>query len=101
MADEEGLSGVEFLARVWRRLPRQRAGVVCLGLAAILGAMGGACSANPRSFFGGDLKLQVEVAADANQHSPVAVELLVISNEQVLSEALKLTAQKWFEGRDE
>jgi type VI secretion system protein len=61
----------------------------------------GSCSANPRSFFGGDLKVQVAVAPNANQNSAVAVELLVISNEQVLSEAMKLTAQKWFEGRDE
>jgi type VI secretion system protein len=101
MADEEGLSGVEFLGWVRRKLPLQRAGFFCLGLAAILGGVGGACSANPRSFFGGDLKLQVAVARDANENSPVAVELLVISNEQVLNEALKLTAQKWFEGRDE
>jgi len=74
-----------------------RAGSLCLLLAVVLGS----CSANPRSFFGGDLKLQVESAPDANQNSPVAVELLVISNEQVLAEAMKLSAQKWFEGRDE
>lgn len=59
------------------------------------------CSANPRSFFGGDLKLEVEVAQETNQNSPVAVELLVASDEQVLTAALALSAHDWFVGREQ
>jgi type VI secretion system protein len=41
------------------------------------------------------------VAGDANQNSPLAVDLLVVSNEQALADALKLTAHDWFEKRAE
>jgi type VI secretion system protein len=70
-------------------------------LSGLLAALALSCSANPRSFFGGDLKLEVFVAQKANQNSPVPVELLVISNEQVLGDVLKLTAHDWFTQRED
>lgn len=89
--------GVDFLGGV-RRFPLRRARFLLLGFAAGLSL---ACSANPRSFFGGDLTLQVQVAPEANQNSPVPVELLVISSEQALEDALKLSARDWFAKREE
>lgn len=80
------------------RLLRRWARIVLPGL--LLGLVL-SCSANPRSFFGGDLKLQVDVAPEANQNSAVAVELLVVSNEQVLADAMKLSAHDWFLKREE
>src|SRR5262249_34491288 len=44
---------------------------------------------------------QVQIAPGANQNSPVPVELLVISNEQALEDALKLSAHDWFVKREE
>jgi type VI secretion system protein len=89
---------VEFSWYVGRRLPLRRAGIVLLALLAVLSF---SCSANPRSFFGGDLKLQVDVAPEANQNSAVAVELLVVSNEEVLGDVMKLSAHDWFLKREE
>jgi type VI secretion system protein len=86
------------------RLSRQWARIVLPGLFGLLGLLLGltlACSANPRSFFGGDLKLQVDVAPEANQNSAVAVELLVVSNEQVLADVMKLSAHDWFLKRED
>ena len=89
---------MEFSWYVGRRFPLRRVGIVLLGLLAVLSL---SCSANPRSFFGGDLKLQVDVAPEANQNSAVAVELLVVSNEEVLGDVMKLSAHDWFLKREE
>ena len=41
------------------------------------------------------------VAPDANDQSPIPVELVVVYDEEVLPLLLELTARQWFEGRQQ
>jgi type VI secretion system protein len=59
------------------------------------------CSANPRSFFGGEIELEIYTDAQLNQDSPVAVELIVVRDEKLLEKLLELKAQQWFEQREQ
>lgn len=68
-----------------------------LALAAAL-ACGGA---NRRSLFGGDLTAKVEIDPTANLNSPVAVEVLVVYDKQVLDRVMALSARDWFINRDQ
>lgn len=54
-----------------------------------------------RSMFGGDLPIQVTISPDANEDSPLAVELIVAYDEKIVDELLKLPARKWFAGREQ
>lgn len=58
-----------------------------------------ACSANPRSFFGGEITAQLQVDDHVNQNSPVPVELLVVYDDKLLEYLLGIDAQKWFSER--
>ena len=61
-----------------------------------------ACSgAHRRSFFGGDIRLEVSVDQAANRNSAVAVELLVVDDPKVLDAVLALSAADWFGGREQ
>lgn len=57
-----------------------------------------ACSVKQkvRSAFGGQLPMQVLVAPDANEDSPVAVDIVVVYDRKLLDELLKLPASQWF-----
>ena len=57
--------------------------------------------ARTRSLFGGDLKMQVRVSPELNQNSPVAVDLVVAYEKKLLEQLQELTAQEWFEQRDQ
>ena len=61
----------------------------------------GACSMTHkvRSAFGGMLPVQVTVAPDANEDSPVAVDLVVLYDKKLLDELLKMPASQWFTGK--
>lgn len=52
-------------------------------------------------FFGGKLAVRVVVAPDLNELSPVAVELLVVYDKKVLATLQQMTAQQWFQQRDQ
>lgn len=67
-------------------------------LAAPLLSILAACSS---SFFGGEMKVQIQVDAHLNQDSPVPVELLVVYDDKLLEYLLGLDAQKWFSERDQ
>lgn len=54
-----------------------------------------------RSMFGGELPIQVTISPDANEDSPVAVELIVAYDEKIVDELLKMPARKWFDGREQ
>jgi type VI secretion system protein len=54
-----------------------------------------------RSMFGGELSIPVTISPDANEDSPLAVELIVAYDEKIVEELLKMSARKWFEGRDQ
>lgn len=53
--------------------------------------------------FGGQLPLEVSIAPDANQGSPIAVELLLVYRKPLLDELLEidLGARDWFERREQ
>lgn len=54
-----------------------------------------------KSLFGGTLPIQVTVAPDVNENSPVAVELVVVTNKKLLDKLLEKSAQDWFAGREQ
>ena len=51
--------------------------------------------------FGGELPVQVDIAPDANENSPIAVDLVLVYDSKVLEELLKLSAGAWFAKRDQ
>ena len=54
-----------------------------------------------RSLAGGSLDVTVKIAEDANQNSPIAVELMVVYDEELMARLLKMTASQWFAERDQ
>jgi len=59
------------------------------------------CGANRKSFFGGDVTVQVDADPEINQNSPVAVEMLVIYDKALLEALLAKTAREWFQSREQ
>ena len=57
--------------------------------------------ARTQRMFGGALPLEVTISAGANQASPVAVDLLVVYDQQVLDRLLALSAREWFQQREQ
>ena len=45
------------------------------------------------------LDVRVHVAPAANQHNPVAVDLVLVSDKKLLKELMKMSAKDWFEKR--
>jgi type VI secretion system protein len=60
-----------------------------------------ACGGNRPSFFGGDIKVAATVDPGANQNNPIAVELVVVYDKDLLQELLKLNARQWFQKREQ
>ena len=54
-----------------------------------------------RALAGGSVDVTVHIAADANQNSPVAVDLLVVYDEGLMAKLLQMTAREWFAQRDQ
>ena len=54
-----------------------------------------------RSMFGGQLPVQVSIAPDANEDSPIAVELIVVYEGKLIDKILEKTARDWFAGREQ
>jgi type VI secretion system protein len=48
---------------------------------------------------GGEIEVRVQVSPEANGGNPVAVDLLLVSNKELLKELQKMTAAEWFEKR--
>jgi type VI secretion system protein len=73
-----------------------RTAVLCVALSGA--AFITACSVKQkvRSAFGGQLPMHVIVAPDANEDSPVAVDVVVVYDRKLLDELLKLSAAQWF-----
>jgi type VI secretion system protein len=51
--------------------------------------------------FGGKLPMEVTVAPEANDNSPVAVDLLLVYDKKALEKLQALSADKWFAGREQ
>ena len=49
--------------------------------------------------FGGHSHMEVEVSADLNQNSPLALDLLVVYDQKLLESLEKKTATEWFKNR--
>jgi type VI secretion system protein len=60
-----------------------------------------ACGGNRPSLFGGDIKVAATVDPGANQNNPIAVELVVVYDKDLLQELLKLNARQWFQKREQ
>lgn len=54
-----------------------------------------------RRMFGGSLPFHVTVLPGANENSAVAVDLVVVYDQKLADELLKLPAVKWFSSRDQ
>ncbi len=54
-----------------------------------------------RSMFGGQLPFQVTISPDANEDSPLAVELIVVYEDKIVDKLLEKKAREWFAGRDQ
>lgn len=74
--------------------------LAALGAAAL--ALAG-CSLLPdvTSFFGGQMRLAVEVDSALNDDSPVAVETLIVYDAKLVDQLTALTAAQWFERREQ
>ena len=51
--------------------------------------------------FGGLLPVEIQVAPDVNEDSPVAVDLLVIYDQKLADSLLKLPSNEWFSKREQ
>lgn len=54
-----------------------------------------------RSMFGGQLPIQVTILPNANEDSPLAVELIVVYENKLIDKLLEKTARDWFSGREQ
>jgi type VI secretion system protein len=52
-----------------------------------------------RAIVGGKMRVQAQVADTANQHSPVALDLVVVYDQKLLKELSQLSAADWFDKR--
>jgi type VI secretion system protein len=52
-----------------------------------------------RALFGGTVDLKVQVEATANDNNPVAVDVLLVSDGDLLKQLLKMPAREWFDKR--
>jgi hypothetical protein len=82
--------------RLWRC-------VVLLHLLMLLPGLLASCSlgVRARSLTGGKLQMEVRTAETANQNQPVAMDVLLVYNKQLLQELLKMSASDWFDKRDQ
>jgi type VI secretion system protein len=83
-------------------------------LIGILVLSAGACSSSPsssqqpswlyrktRSVIGGHIDIKVDIAKNANQNSPIAVDLVVVYNEKLMEQLMGMTAAQWFAQRSQ
>lgn len=82
-----------------RRL--QASHLLVLLAATILCAAGCGVTQKARSMFGGQLPFEVVIAPDANEDSPVAVDLIFVYDKKLLDTLLKTPATEWFAKREQ
>jgi type VI secretion system protein len=86
-------------------VPARRVSVVVnyFPIALLCGALTLACSTGQkvRSMFGGELPVQVTVDDDANDNSAIAVDMVVVYDNKLLDDLLKMPATDWFTKRDQ
>lgn len=87
----------------WASVIGRRTAPALLLLLASLAPLVQSCGlpARTRSMFGGTLPVEVTVAADVNQRSPIAVAVLVVYERPVLEKLRELSARDWFDQREQ
>ena len=50
---------------------------------------------------GGGIEVKVEIADNVNQNSPIALDLVVVYDESLLTQLMGMTADQWFEKRSQ
>jgi len=56
---------------------------------------------NTRAIVGGGIDVRVEIDDNANQNSPIAVDLVVVYDEKLMDQLMGMTAGEWFEKRSQ
>jgi type VI secretion system protein len=56
---------------------------------------------NTRAVMGGKVEIKVEIAENANQNSPIAVDLIVVYDEKLMEQLMGMTAGEWFAKRSQ
>jgi len=56
---------------------------------------------NTRAIIGGQVDVTVEIADNANQNSPIAVDLIVVYDEKLMEQLMGMTAGDWFARRSQ
>jgi type VI secretion system protein len=72
---------------------------LCLVVAAL--SQGCGIGVKTRALVGGKVKVQVFVSQNANQNNPVAVDLLMVYDKNLLKELTRMSAKEWFEKREQ
>jgi type VI secretion system protein len=54
-----------------------------------------------RSAFGGKLPIEVTIADDANDNSPVAVDLLLVYDDKLVDKLREMPAADWFKNKEQ
>lgn len=81
---------------------RARAAGAILAVCLIaLVAAGCGIGVRTRALAGGKVRIQVFVAQNANHNNPVAVDLVMVYDKNLLKELTRMSAKDWFEGRDQ
>jgi type VI secretion system protein len=75
--------------------------LVLIALVAAVFSVGCGVTQKARSMFGGQLPFDVVVAPDANEDSPVAVNLVFVYDKKLLDILLKTPATEWFAKREQ
>ena len=73
--------------------------VICICLCAMLISCGAGVRA--RSLLGGKLNVTVNVSEKVNQNAPIAMDLLLVYNEKLRDDLLKMSAKDWFKQKDQ
>lgn len=70
-------------------------------LAVLLTGLLSACGIGTRTqaLMGGKLRVHVHVSEEVNQHSPVALDLLLVYDKRLLKELANMPASEWFAKR--
>jgi type VI secretion system protein len=78
-----------------------RGAVIVLCLVVLVAAQGCGIGLRTRALVGGKVRVQVFVAQAANQNNPVAVDVLMVYDKNLLKELTRMSAKDWFERREQ
>ena len=83
----------------FRRLAVLNPTVLLLLAALVAGSCG--LPKRTRNLFGGNLLMEVSVSGELNGNTPVAVDVLVVYDKDLLKQLVELSARDWFQQREQ